>query len=115
MKGGAISSKDRKVESGAPSRPDYSNLLKNAAVSEFQGDPTLYYRSALDMIPKNLIPYSAYEPLLQARSEVFLKDSLKKGLSGLGMSQDPSHIQAGVWHSLKEHPKLLNMYIRGKA
>ena len=115
IKGGAISSNDRMVESAPVSRPDYSTILKNASVAEFQGNPALYYRSALDMIQKNLIPYTAYEPLLQARSEVFMKDSLKQGLSGLGMSKDPSHIQAGVWHSLKEHPKLLNMYIRGKA
>ena len=115
IKGGAITKKDRMVESATPARPDYSTILKNASVAEFHGDPTLYYRSALDLIPKNIIPYSAYEPLLQARSEVFLKDSLMQGMSGLGMKGDPSHIQAGVWHSLKEHPKLLNMYIRSKA
>ena len=89
--------------------------MRGASVSEFQGDPTLYYRSALDMIPKNLVPMFAYAPLLEAKSEVFAKDTLLKGLSGRGQDSDPSHIQAGIHSSLKEHPEILNIYIRGKA
>lgn len=82
VKGGAITSKDVRVESAQPSRPDYSTMLQAASVSEFQGDPTLYYRSALDMIPKNLIPFSAYEPLL--RANIFRSLSSRSGAQGAG-------------------------------
>ena len=67
------------------------------------------------MIPKNLVPYFAYEPVLAASKEVFAKNILLKGLSGRGAHRDEPHIQRAVYHSLKEHPEVLQMYLTGKA
>ena len=90
--------------------------MRATAISEFQsGDQRLYYRGAIDYIPKNLQPYSVYEPLLSASSEVHMKDSLLQGVSGKGMVHDSADVRAGVFHSLKEHPAILQLYMSGKV
>ena len=90
--------------------------MRATAISEFQsGDQELYYRSAVDYIPKNLQPYYVFEPLLTADSEVHMRDVLLQGVSGKGMEHDPTEIRKGVFHSLKDHPDSLHMYVSGKV
>ena len=108
--GGAISKTTRVLESAAPSREDYTTVMRGAAISKYSTDSGAFYRSAFDMNYTNQIPYFVYEQLYQGEKEGSVKQALKKGLSGYGASRDPPHIQKAVHHSLKEHPRILQVY-----
>ena len=118
LKGGAIDSV-KKVESGEPSftiPSDYRQIMQDLAVDQStQGDRMMYYRSALDMIPRNIQPYTSYEHILQASGEDKTTSILSKELSGHGAHRDKPHIANAVVHSLKHHPDILKMYLNGRV
>ena len=68
-------------------------------------------RSAFDMNFKNMQPFFVYDKMMESERESKLHQSIKKGLSGHGARRDNAHIQTAMWHSLKEHPKLLSLYM----
>ena len=114
LEGGAIRTDTRYYEN-APPREDYTTVLRGAEISKFEGgNPSAYFNSAFDMIPKNLYPMFQYDTLMQAEDPSLLKSVLLKSLSGFGAHRDASHIQKAVVHSLKKYPKLLHMYLNSR-
>ena len=111
LEGGAIRSDTRRFDSAAPSREDYTTVMRGAEISQFQGDPAMYYRSAFDMIPKNIQPLFQYNVLMEGENPLYVKNALLRGLSGFGSHRDAHHIQKAVAHSLKAFPKLLHIYL----
>ena len=114
MKGGSLQQTTLKETTQAPVA-DFTSVVQPAQVSTYQGDPTQFYRSAYDYLPKNAMPYSQYEPLFQSRQEVYLKHTLTQGLSGYGADKDDSSVQKAMVHSFKGHPEMLQIYLEGKA
>ena len=112
LEGGAIRNPD--YRSAAPAREDFTTVMRGAEISQFEGNRTAYFSTALDMIPKNLYPMSQYDSLLQGSNPAYMKDVLKQGLSGYGAHRDPVHIQQAVVHSLKKYPKLLHAYLNSR-
>ena len=114
LEGGAIRADTKYFESAFPATEDYTTVMQGAEISKFEGDPDAFFRGAFDMIPRNLQPLFQYDYLLQFENPTFLKNVLLKGLSGFGSHRDPPHIQKAVVHSLKQHPKLLHMYLNSR-
>ena len=113
LKGGAINTATL-FESAAPTGADYSTVMQDAQISQYEGDSGAFFRSAFDMIPRNIYPMWQYNASMQSENPVFVKDALLKGLSGHGAHKDKAHVQTAVAHSLKAYPKLLHMYLNSK-
>ena len=112
MEGGAIRNPD--YRSAAPAREDFTTVMRGAEISQFEGDRTAYFSTALDMIPRNLYPMFQYDSLLRANNPEYMMDVLLQGVSGYGAHRDPTHIQQAVVHSLKRYPKLLHAYLNSR-
>ena len=111
LEGGAIRADTRVFESAAPVREDYTTVMRNPELYQFEGDPAMHYGKAFDMIPKNLYPMFMYENQFRAQNHIYRKDEILAQVSGHGVHKDANHIQKAVVHSLKQYPKLLHMYL----
>ena len=112
--GGAIRP-DVKLRGAVSTKPDFRAVMQNAAVLESKTSPYLVNASALNMIPSNMMPFSQYEPQMEAQREIDTFNVLAGALSGHGAHRDNhKHVRA-VMETLKSHPTILNMYLRAKA
>jgi len=111
LEGGAIRADTRVFESAAPAQEDFTTVMRNSELYKFEGDPSMHYRAAFDMIPKNIYPMFMYDHELRARAHIYPKDAILAEASGHGAHKDANHIQKAVVHSLKQYPKLLHMYL----
>ena len=111
LEGGAIRADTRVFESAAPAQEDFTTVMRNPELYQFEGDPAMHYREAFDMIPKNIYPMFMYDHQLRAQDHIYPKDAILAEASGHGVHKDANHIQKAVVHSLKQYPKLLNMYL----
>ena len=113
LKGGALSASTKVLET--PARDDFRTVMRGAEIQKFENNQGDYFRSAFDMIPKNIYPYFQYEQSHQGQNPNYIRNALLKGLSGHGAKKDPPHIQKAVVHSLKQYPHLLRMYLTSSA
>ena len=102
-------------ESASPTGEDYSTVMPDAQISKFEGDSGSFFRSAFDMIPRNIFPMWQFQASMQGENPAYVKNALLKGLSGFGADKDESHVQTAVANSLKAYPKLLHMYLNSKS
>ena len=115
MEGGAIDQniKFSEVKVRDPER-DYRDVIQDESFL-YEGSKWEFFRDAFDYRPLNIVPMYAYEPLLQSKNEEYTKEHLKRGLSGLGASKDPVDVRRATHHTLKRHPEILDVYMRGSV
>ena len=114
LEGGAIRADTKVFESAAPAREDFTTVMRGSSISQFEGDSAGYFNKAFDLIPKNMYPMFQYEQAFQGSNPVLVRDTLLKGVSGLGAHKDAPHIAKAVVHSLKKYPKLLHAYLNSR-
>lgn len=116
FKGGAIQKKVTFAEAVVPKLPPQQTSDFFTGNEYLYEGPTMeYFQDAYDYRPINVIPMYAYEPLLQSRNETFTVESLKRGMSGLGATKDPHDIRKSAVHTLKRHPAILDIYLKGRV
>ena len=81
-------------------------LTPTPRLQEFVGGVT-------DMIPSSQMAWDVYTPLYHGREEAPLHKALQKRVSGRGARHDHPRVARAVFESLKYHPELANLYLKG--
>ena len=106
--GGAIRDDVRQIDVYTP-KPDFKQILRDAAYVSGPTRPKTYVHGVIDMIPRNQIGYHQYGPVYTGEEE--LHRSLIGAVSGRGASGDHPTVQKAVYESLKHRPELLAHYM----
>ena len=110
--GGAILD-DVKVKNVETSRPLYDDVklpvhLTPASSIQYQD----YMTSTLNMIPRIEYAYFQYEQSIQSQPESHVLNSILKSTKGRGIHGDHPTVARAVYESLKDHPELINLYMK---
>ena len=71
-----------------------------------------YMVSTLDMVPRSEKAFLQFEPAMQAHPEESVLKSILSSTNGKGIHHDHPRVARAVVESLKDHPELLNLYMK---